>query len=350
MKELTLKRYFFTFIAILILWLLAYGHCETFATWSTSLIFNPNEDIYYFQALQFFIYDSIKILLLLSGLVYLMGLLRANLNTQKVRDYLLGKKKIYGYFLGSLFGAITPFCSCSSVPLFIGFTVARIPIGITMSFLITSPILNQVAVVLMFGILGIKFTALYIFIAILCGILGGFFFDAIKAQRFLQPFILDAMAKSNNVKAQNINMNIESQMTLLDRHQFAKEETLTIVKRVYKWIFVGVAIGSVIHGFVPREFFIEYASSDNIFAVPLAVFMGLPLYTNVTGILPIMESLLTKGLPVGTTLAFCLSSVAASIPEFVMLKQVMKWKMLFNFYAFLFIVFIFVGYLFNFIF
>ena len=344
---MSVKQYLPRFFIIAIVWLFAYSYSEFFATTITNLIIDKTQYEYYNAALQFFIYDSIKILLLLSGLVYVMGLLRANLNTQKVRDYLQNKKKIFGYFLGSLFGAITPFCSCSSVPLFIGFTTARIPIGITMSFLITSPILNQVAVVLMFGILGINFTLTYIAIALMCGVIGGFFFDAIKAQRFLQPFILNAMQK---VAKPMQSQNSDEICTLLMRHTFAKQETYEIVKRVYKWIFIGVAIGAVIHGFVPQDFFLKYANNDNFFAVPIAVFMGLPLYTNVTGILPIMESLLTKGLPIGTTLAFCLSSVAASIPEFIMLKQVMRYQMLTCFYLFLFVIFIIIGYLFNFIF
>ena len=344
---MSVKQYLLRFFIIAIVWLFAYSYSEFFATTITNLIIDKTQYEYYNAALQFFIYDSIKILLLLSGLVYVMGLLRANLNTQKVRDYLQNKKKIFGYFLGSLFGAITPFCSCSSVPLFIGFTTARIPIGITMSFLITSPILNQVAVVLMFGILGINFTLTYIAIALMCGVIGGFFFDAIKAQRFLQPFILNAMQKATKPMQ---SQNSDEKCTLLMRHTFAKQETYEIVKRVYKWIFIGVAIGAVIHGFVPQDFFLKYANNDNFFAVPIAVFMGLPLYTNVTGILPIMESLLTKGLPIGTTLAFCLSSVAASIPEFIMLKQVMRYQMLTCFYLFLFVIFIIIGYLFNFIF
>lgn len=344
---MSVKQYLLRFFIIAIVWLFAYSYSEFFATTITNLIIDKTQYEYYNAALQFFIYDSIKILLLLSGLVYVMGLLRANLNTQKVRDYLQNKKKIFGYFLGSLFGAITPFCSCSSVPLFIGFTTARIPIGITMSFLITSPILNQVAVVLMFGILGINFTLTYIAIALMCGVIGGFFFDAIKAQRFLQPFILNAMQKAAKPMQ---SQNSDEKCTLLMRHTFAKQETYEIVKRVYKWIFIGVAIGAVIHGFVPQDFFLKYANNDNFFAVPIAVFMGLPLYTNVTGILPIMESLLTKGLPIGTTLAFCLSSVAASIPEFIMLKQVMRYQMLTCFYLFLFVIFIIIGYLFNFIF
>ena len=273
-----------------------------------------------------------------------MALIRANLNTLKVRNYLIKKKKILGYLLGSLFGAITPFCSCSSVPLFIGFTTAKIPVGITMSFLITSPILNQVAIVLMFGILGFKITTLYILLGILCGILGGFFFDAIKSERFLQDFIINGMQRRSNIQSKSTLIDKKG---ILQRHDFAKTETLTIVKRVYKWIFIGVAVGAVIHGFIPESFFLKYTNQDNILAVPIAVFMGLPLYTNVVGIIPIMESLITKGLPIGTTFAFCLSSVAASIPEFILLKQVMKWPMLVSFYLFLFVVFIFIGITFN---
>lgn len=251
---MSVKQYLLRFFIIAIVWLFAYSYSEFFATTITNLIIDKTQYEYYNAALQFFIYDSIKILLLLSGLVYVMGLLRANLNTQKVRDYLQNKKKIFGYFLGSLFGAITPFCSCSSVPLFIGFTTARIPIGITMSFLITSPILNQVAVVLMFGILGINFTLTYIAIALMCGVIGGFFFDAIKAQRFLQPFILNAMQKAAKPMQ---SQNSDEKCTLLMRHTFAKQETYEIVKRVYKWIFIGVAIGAVIHGFVPQDFFLN---------------------------------------------------------------------------------------------
>lgn len=339
--------YIRNFVLLTILWFILYFISSPLANSISSLFFDKSSDQYLYNALEFFIYDSIKILLLLSALVYVMALLRANLNTQKVRDYLLHKRKFLGYFLGSLFGAITPFCSCSSVPLFMGFTIARIPVGITMAFLITSPILNEIAVILMFSLLGIKFTLIYILVAITCGMLGGYFFDWIKAERYLKDFILKAR-ENNKIQSQS---NIEHpKMTLEQRHIFAKNETLNIVKRVYKWIFIGVAIGGLIHGFVPHDFFITYATKDNFFAVPIAVFMGLPLYTNVTGILPIMESLLLKGLPIGTTLAFCLSSVAASIPEFVMLKQVMKWRMLAFFYIFLFMVFIIIGYLFNFIF
>ena len=337
-------KYYLNITILGLAFLLAYLYIDEFASLITSAIFDKEKDKYLYEALNFFIYDSIKILILLTVLVYVMALIRANLNTLKVRNYLIKKKKILGYLLGSLFGAITPFCSCSSVPLFIGFTTAKIPVGITMSFLITSPILNQVAIVLMFGILGFKITALYILLGILCGILGGFFFDAIKSERFLQDFIINAMQRNTNIQSKSTLIDKKG---ILQRHDFAKTETLTIVKRVYKWIFIGVAVGAVIHGFIPESFFLKYTNQDNILAVPIAVFMGLPLYTNVVGIIPIMESLITKGLPIGTTFAFCLSSVAASIPEFILLKQVMKWPMLVSFYLFLFVVFIFIGITFN---
>lgn len=345
---MTLKNYLFKFTLLSLLFACCFSYSKDRARWISTLFFDPVHDTYLFNTLEFFIYDSIKILLLLCALVYVMGLARANLDTLKVKNFLAGKKRLLGYSLGSLFGAITPFCSCSSVPLFIGFTTAKIPVGITMAFLITSPILNQVAIVMMLSILGFKFTAIYIALGILCGILGGFFFDAIKAERLLQPFIVASMHKTQS-KSKFVNL-IAPKQGLLARHEFAKQETYTIVKKVYKWIFLGVALGACIHGFIPEDFFLTYAKADNLLTVPFAVFMGLPLYSNVTGIIPIMESLLLKGLPVGTTFAFCLSSVAASIPEFILLKQVMRWPMLTYFYAFLFVVFILIGYFFNLIF
>lgn len=337
-------KYFLKISVIGLVLLFTYLYIDEFAALASASVFNQNTDKYLYEALSFFIYDSIKILILLTALVYVMALIRANLNTLKVRNYLIAKKRILGYLLGSLFGAITPFCSCSSVPLFIGFTSARIPVGITMSFLITSPILNQVAIVLMFGILGFKITLLYVALGILCGILGGFFFDAIKSERFLHDFLVNSLKNNSHAPVQS---QIAERKGILQRHDFAKNETLTIVKRVYKWIFLGVAVGALIHGFIPEDFFLKYTSTDNLLAVPFAVFMGLPLYTNVVGIIPIMETLITKGLPIGTTFAFCLSSVAASIPEFILLKQVMKWPMLLSFYFFLFTVFIVIGITFN---
>jgi hypothetical protein len=293
-------------------------------------------------SLHFFIEDVTKIFFLLLIMIYVIGLLRASLNTERIRVFLQGKNRFFGYFLGAGFGAITPFCSCSSIPLFLGFTQARIPIGITMSFLITSPIINEVAVILLGGLLGIKFMIIYVVVGILAGVFGGIFIDAIKAERYLMP--LAEKAQEKYVESQEFE---KQKMTFIERHQFAKTELKTILSRVWKWVFIGVGLGALLHGFVPEEFITNNLGSGQWWSVPGAVLLGIPLYSNASGMIPIAESLLTKGLPVGTTLAFMMSTVAASFPEFVILKQVMKPRLLLIFFVMLLIMFTFVGLILN---
>ena len=293
-------------------------------------------------SLHFFIEDVTKIFFLLLIMIYVIGLLRASLNTERIRVFLQGKNRFFGYFLGAGFGAITPFCSCSSIPLFLGFTQARIPIGITMSFLITSPIINEVAIVLLGGLLGIKFMIIYVVVGILAGAFGGIFIDAIKAERYLMP--LAEKMKEGSVELQEFE---KQKMTFGDRHQFAKNELKTIFSRVWKWVFIGVGLGALLHGFVPEEFITNNLGSGQWWSVPGAVLLGIPLYSNASGMIPIAESLLTKGLPVGTTLAFMMSTVAASFPEFVILKQVMKPRLLLIFFVMLLVMFTFVGLILN---
>ena len=293
-------------------------------------------------SLHFFIEDVTKIFFLLVIMIYVIGLLRASLNTERIRVFLQGKNRFFGYFLGAGFGAITPFCSCSSVPLFLGFTQARIPIGITMSFLITSPIINEVAVILLGGLLGIKFMIIYVIVGILAGVFGGIFIDAIKAERYLMP--LAEKMKEGSVELQEFE---KQKMTFGDRHQFAKKELKTIFSRIWKWVFIGVGLGALLHGFVPEEFITNNLGSGQWWSVPGAVLLGIPLYSNASGMIPIAESLLTKGLPVGTTLAFMMSTVAASFPEFVILKQVMKPRLLLIFFVMLLVMFTSVGLILN---
>lgn len=339
------KKYTFILMTLAVLWGFAYAYILPFSTWLVFDLsgFNPNSQVG--SALEFFIYDTVKILMLLIALIYGIAWIRASLNVERVRDYLAGKGKGIGYFLGAMFGSVTPFCSCSSIPLFLGFTTARIPFGITMSFLITSPLINEIAVVLLWGLLGWKFTVIYVLVGMLAGIIGGFFMDAIRAERWLQPFFLDAM---RNAPAYQVNENGELQkMTIRQRHIFAYGEMMTIFKRVWKWVIFGVAIGAALHGFVPDDWFAKNFGAGEWWTVPAAVFVAIPLYSNVTGIVPIMESLLLKGLPIGTTLAFCMSAVAASIPEMMLLRQIMTVKLQATFLAYLWIIFTLVGWLFN---
>ena len=340
------RKYLAMIASLAVLWWLAYSYILPASHWLVFGLFGMNPESHLGASLEFFIYDTVKILLLLVALIYGIAWIRASLNVERVRDYLAGKRRGLGYFLGALFGSVTPFCSCSSIPLFLGFTTARIPIGITMSFLITSPLINEIAVVLLWGLLGWKFTVTYVLVGMAAGIIGGFFMNNIRAERWLQPFIIEAM---NNAPAhQYVSESGEVQkLTVRQRHVFAYGEMTSIFKRVWKWVIIGVGIGAALHGFVPENWFAENLGAGEWWSVPVAVLVAIPLYSNVTGIVPVMESLLVKGLPIGTTMAFCMSAVAASIPEVMMLRQIMTIKLQAAFIGYLWVIFTLVGWLFN---
>ena len=337
-----LLRYCATAAVLAVLWWAIYAHVQAAASWLVFDMLSLKADSRLGPALEFFLYDTAKILLLLIALIYVISWLRAALNAERVRDTLRGKRRSVGYLLGAMFGAVTPFCSCSSVPLFLGFTTAGIPIGMTMAFLITSPIINEIAVVLLWGLLGWKFTLVYVTVGITAGVLGGFLMDGIRAERWLRPFVLEAM----KTPVVPLSMGRRS-LTVRRRHEFARHETATIFRRVWKWVIAGVAVGAALHGLVPEGWFAENLGAGEWWTVPVAVMVGIPLYSNVTGIVPVMEGLLTKGMPIGTTMAFCMSAVAASIPEVVMLRQIMTAKLQAAFIGYLWVVFTLTGWLLN---
>jgi uncharacterized membrane protein YraQ (UPF0718 family) len=319
-----------------------------FATWIVFDLLGLVAQTKLGDALHFFVEDVSKIFVLLLVMIYLIALLRASLNVERVRDYLAGKHKGVGYILGSGFGALTPFCSCSSIPVFLGFTSAGIPVGITMAFLITSPLVNEVAVLLLLSLLGWKLTILYVTVGMAVGIFGGVFLDAIKAERWLQSFAAEALTRGQSQNNATSGDGSVSGLTLAARHRYAKEEAVEIFGRVWKWVIVGVGLGAVLHGFVPDGWIEAHLGDGQWWSVPAAVFVGIPLYSNATGVIPVMESLITNGLPIGTTLAFCMSTVAASFPEFILLKQVMQWQLLAVLFALLLTAFTLVGWVFNF--
>jgi len=277
-------------------------------------------------------------------MIYFIALIRASLNIEKVRDYLAGKNRFIGYFMGSIFGAITPFCSCSSIPVFLGFTSGGIPVGITMSFLLTSPLINEVAVLLLLSLAGWEITLIYVLVGMGVGIMGGLFLDLIHAERLLQSFALKAYQSAKPTVSKDTR---RPTLSFRERHQFAKQELLDILSRVWKWVFIGVGLGAALHGFVPVSWIEANLGSGRWWSVPLAVLLGIPLYSNATGVIPVMESLIAKGLPIGTTLAFCMSTVAASFPEFILLKQVMTWRLLVIIFALLLASFTVVGWTLN---
>lgn len=367
------KKYLVGLVLFAALWWLAYAYILPAAHWLVFGLLGLAPGSHLGLSLEFFIYDTVKILLLLLALIYGIAWIRASLDVGRVRGFLAGKRRGLGYFLGAVFGAVTPFCSCSSIPVFLGFTTARIPIGITMSFLITSPLINEIAVVLLWGLLGWKFTVIYVAVGLTAGVIGGFVMDGLKAERWLQPFIREAMEKAPAERqiseartpgeaievgeageAAGAGETVEAgeagkaqKLNARQRHAFAYGETVSIFKRVWKWVILGVGIGAALHGFVPDNWFAENFGAGEWWSVPVAVLAAIPLYSNVTGIIPVMESLLLKGLPVGTTMAFCLSAVAASLPEVMMLRQIMTIKLQAAFIGYLWIIFTLVGWLFN---
>jgi len=316
-----------------------------FADWSISLL-GLGHSTRLGASVHFFVEDVSKILVLLVVMIYLIALLRASLDIERVRDFLSKRHPVLGYAFGSMFGAITPFCSCSSIPLFLGFTTARVPVGITLSFLITSPMINEVAIVLLGSLLGFRFTVIYVVVGMIVGMASGALLDWLKAERYLQPFLKEALADSVESPETGENTEVPT-LSLKDRHQYAKAELFEIMGRIWKWVFIGIGIGAIFHGFVPQSWVTDHLGAGQWWSVPISVLVGIPLYSNATGMIPIMESLILKGLPVGTTLAFSMSVIAASFPEFVLLKQVMQWRLLVMLWVTLLCAFTLVGWFFN---
>ncbi len=297
-------------------------------------------------AVNFFFYDTIKILILLFLISSLMGLVNAYFPVDRLRIYLT-TKKMYGleYFFASFFGAVTPFCSCSSIPLFIGFVNGGIPLGVTFSFLITSPLVNEVAVAMFLGLFGIKATLIYAVSGILMGTIGGFVLGKLKLDRYLSDWVQQIQSSS-----QQVSQQWESEKTpFIERLPGIIKEGWDIVRKVLLYVIIGIAIGAAMHGFVPENFFTEYLSADKWYAVPLAVIFAVPMYANAAGIVPVIQVFVAKGVPLGTAIAFMMAVVGLSLPEATLLKKVMKWKLIGIFFGTISVFIILLGYLFNWI-
>lgn len=290
-------------------------------------------------AIHFFLYDTAKILLLLVGMIFAIGLLRTTLRPERVRQFLQDKPLWLSLGLAALFGAITPFCSCSSIPLFIGFVGAGIPLAVTLTFLIASPLVNEVAVVLLADTFGLGNTVAYVAAGLTAAIAIGAVLSRFKLDHLVAGFVFNtAVAK---LQAEG------SRPSLHERVDAALEETRDIVGRVWKWVLLGVGVGAFIHGWVPTEFFATYAAPDNPFAVVIATLAGVPLYANAAGVIPIAEALWSKGMALGTVMSFMMATVALSLPEFILLKQVLKPKLLALFFGSVATAILIIGLVFN---
>jgi len=308
-----------------------------FADWCVFELLEFSADSTIGKTLNFFIYDIIKILILLFALIFIIGILRSYLPQSKIRIW-LNKTGIAAYFFAALFGAVTPFCSCSSIPIFIGMIEAGIPLGVTFSFLITSPILNEYLVVLMMGQFGLKIAVLYIINGVAIGTICGIILGKLKLEKYV----------NDDLNVYNANMlNDNEYPNFMCRIKYGCNEAYMITKKIFLWVIIGVAIGAVIHNYVPQEKIHSILSKVGIWGVPIAVLLGVPMYGSCAAIVPIAVVLFQKGVPLGTALSFMMAIAALSLPEAVMLRRVIKLQMIIIFFSVTTLAIIITGYIFN---
>ena len=317
---------------------------DRFAAWLVYGLFGLDPESRLGSSVHFFFYDTTKILLLLFLISILMGIINAYFPIGRLRHFLT-TRRLFGlqYFFASLFGAITPFCSCSSIPLFIGFVKGGIPLGVTFAFLITSPLVNEVAVALFLGSFGLRATLIYVTSGILLGTIGGFVLSRFRLERYLSPWVRTLQANSD----EQTEAWERQRTSLAKRLPAIARDALGIVRGVLLYVLIGIGIGAAIHGYVPEGFFTRYLASSNLLAVPLAVLCAVPMYANAAGIVPVIQVFVAKGVSLGTAIAFMMAVVGLSLPEATMLKKVMTWKLIGIFFGTVILFIILSGYLFN---
>ncbi len=291
------------------------------------------------DALEFFIYDVIKIFLLLSVIIFFVSIIRSYFPPEKTKRILSHKREFIGNILAAFLGIVTPFCSCSAVPLFIGFVEAGVPLGVTFSFLISSPMVNEVAVVLLWGLFGWKIAVIYMSAGLSVAIIAGFIIGKLRLEKWVEEYVY---------KIQSLGATVsEVKQTFKDRFVYARSNTAEILQKVWIYVIIAIGIGGFIHGYAPDEFLARYAGNGNLFAVPVAVAIGVPLYSNAAGVIPIVYALMEKGMSMGTVLAFMMAVTALSLPEMIILRKVIKIPLLAVFVSIMTVTIIGVGYMFN---
>ncbi|GEN81389.1 permease [Actinotalea fermentans] len=292
------------------------------------------------SGVHFFFYDSVKIALLLVGIIFLVTVLRSFMSVERTRALLGGRREGLGNVMAAGLGVVTPFCSCSAVPAFIGFVAAGVPLGVTMSFLIASPLINEVAIALLFGLFGLGPTLMYVGAGLVIAVVAGFVLGRLRMERWVEPFVFETRLGGKVVDS-------TVGLTWDDRIQMGVEEVATILRKIWPFLLVGIGLGAVIHGWAPEDFFATYAGADNPLAVLVAVAIGVPLYSNAAGVLPLVDALYDKGLPMGTLLAFMMAVVALSLPELILLRRVLAPRLIATFVGVVAAGIVAVGYLFN---
>lgn len=303
----------------LIGWLI-YGQLIPFSEWATSLV-PVARNSHTGEAVAFFVYDVPKVLLLLTAIVFITGVLRSWFSPEKTRAILAGKREILGYPIAALLGVLTPFCSCSSVPLFIGFVSAGIPLGVTFSFLIAGPMVGPVGLGLLYGLVGWQVATIYLVFGFTIAMVAGWVMGRMNLERYLQDWVRE-------MNAGPVTDLSQERLTFVDRLKTGLDQVREIVGKVWIWVVIGISIGALIHGYVPESMMLQIMGGEAWWSVPAAVVVGVPMYTNAAGVIPIVEALLGKGAAVGTSLAFMMSVIALSLPEMIILKQVLTLRLI----------------------
>lgn len=341
-QVISLNRKIITPVVLLPVWILTYHFLKPFTDWLIDSVLGMKPGAHMTETLRFFIFEVPKVLLLLTLIIFLVGIVRSYFSPEKTRKALEGKSLFTGNVMASLLGIVTPFCSCSAIPLFLGFVEAGIPIGVTFSFLIASPMINEVAVVLLFGLFGWKTAVIYVVTGLLIAISAGWLIGKLNLRHWVQDWVYETQFGNSDTEDKKIK--------LTDRIQYGYNAVREIVGKVWIYVVIGIAVGAAAHGYVPEDFMASLMGKSAWYSVPLSVVIGVPLYSNAAGIIPIVSVLIEKGASLGTALAFMMAVIGLSLPEMIILKKVLKLPFILTFIAIMATGIMIVGYLFNYIF
>jgi hypothetical protein len=340
MKTQILKSKKIKIILLLIpLWFLIYFYLQPLTDFLIDTVFRLEKGNHFTESIRFFIFEVPKVLMLLTLIIFFVGMVRTFFTPERARKTLEGKSLFLGNILAGLLGIVTPFCSCSAIPLFLGFVESGVPLGVTFSFLISAPMINEVAVILLFGLFGWKVAVIYISTGLIIAVISGWLIGKLK----LEKWVVDWVYKT---KFGNI-LQTEEKQTFENRIQFGFSAVKEIVGKVWIYVLIGIGIGAGIHGFVPQNLLVSIMDKSHWYSVPLSVLIGIPLYSNAAGIIPIVSVLIEKGVPLGTALAFMMSVIGLSLPEIIILKKVLKWQLIATFVGIVSTGILIVGFIFN---
>ncbi len=315
-----LNKKYLLILLLGVIWILIYNNLTEVSEFIIYKLFGLEEGTHFTESILFFIYEVPKVLLLLVIIVFIVGIIRSWFSPEKTRKVLEGKPLLAGNTMAATLGIVTPFCSCSAIPLFLGFVEAGIPIGVTFSFLIAAPMINEVALVLLVSLFGWKVAAIYVSTGLLIAILAGFILEKLKLQKYVADWVFNMQAQHNQA--------VESKPTFNQRVDAGLTSVKEIVGKIWLYIFLGIAVGAAAHGYVPDDYMSQLLGKGNWYAIPLAILTGIPLYSNAVGIIPVISVLIEKGVSLGTALAFMMSVIGLSLPEIIILKKVLKWQLI----------------------